>query len=94
LDGFEMDPNAIVLDYKVLKSKRIFNAPVYENGAQIENRIPDFRQLLYWNPDAILSNKNKFSFYTSDIKGNFIISIQGVNKDGKILNTKLPFSVH
>jgi len=94
LDGFEMDPNTIVLDYKGLQSKRIFNAPVYENGAQIENRIPDFRQLLYWNPDAILSNKNKFSFYTSDIKGNFIISIQGVNKDGKILNTQLPFSVH
>lgn len=93
LEGFEMDPNAIVLDYKGLQSRRIFNAPVYEKGAQIESRIPDFRQLLYWNPTANIEQKNKFSFYTSDIKGNFIISIQGVNKDGKLLNEQLPFTV-
>jgi hypothetical protein len=93
LDGFEIDPNAIVLDYKGLQSKRIFNAPVYENGAQIENRLPDFRQLLYWNPKAVIGKKNDFSFYTSDVKGNFMISVQGINKNGTILNEYIPFSV-
>ena len=93
LEGFEIDPNAVVLDYKGLQSKRIFNAPVYETGAQFESRLPDFRQLLYWKPDALLGKKNKFSFYTSDVKGNFIINIQGVNKEGAILNQYIPFSV-
>jgi hypothetical protein len=93
LEGFELDPNAIVLDYKGLQANRIFNAPVYESQAQIENRLPDFRQLLYWKPDAKIGNKNSFSFYTSDLKGNYIISVQGINKEGVLLNQQLPFSV-
>ncbi len=93
LEGFEIDPNAIVLDYKGLQANRIFNAPVYESQVQIENRIPDFRQLLYWKPDAKIGNKNTFSFYTSDLNGNYIISVQGINKEGAILNQHIPFSV-
>jgi hypothetical protein len=93
LDAFEMDPNAVILDYKGLQSKRIFNAPVYETEAQIENRLPDFRQLLYWKPDALIGKKNNFSFYTSDMNGNFMISVQGINKDGSIFNQNIPFTV-
>jgi hypothetical protein len=93
LDAFEMDPNAVILDYKGLQSKRIFNAPVYETEAQVENRLPDFRQLLYWKPDALIGKKNNFSFYTSDMNGNFMISVQGINKDGSIFNQSIPFSV-
>jgi hypothetical protein len=93
LEGFEIDPNAIVLDYKGLQAKRIFNAPVYENGNQQENRIPDFRQLLFWKPDLQINKKQNLSFYSSDSKGNYIISIQGISKDGKLLNNTASFEV-
>ena len=93
LDAFELDPNAVVLDYKGLQSKRIFNAPVYENELQIESRMPDFRNLLYWKTDATIGKNNTYSFFTSDLKGNYIISIQGVNKNGNMINEYLPFSV-
>jgi hypothetical protein len=93
LEGFEIDPNAVVLDYKGLQAKRIFNAPVYENGDQQENRIPDFRQLLFWKPDLQIDRKQKLSFYSSDSKGNYIISVQGLSKDGKLLNQTAVFEV-
>jgi hypothetical protein len=84
MDGYELDPNAIVLDYKGLQANRIFAAPVYDTQNQIENRLPDFRHLLYWNPTiSIKGNKAKqISFFTSDSKGNFLISIQGLSNKG------------
>jgi hypothetical protein len=93
LDSYELDPNAIVLDYKGLQSKRVFNAPVYENGIQQESRLPDFRELLYWNPNVVIHKKNSIPFYTSDVPGNYIISVQGINKDGALFNQTIPFIV-
>ena len=51
---------------------------------EIENRLPDFRHLLYWNPTiSIKGNETKqISFFTSDLKGNFLISIQGISNKG------------
>ena len=84
MDSYELDPNAILLDYKGLQANRIFAAPVYDTQNQIENRLPDFRHLLYWNPTiSIKENEAKqISFFTSDSKGNFLISIQGISNKG------------
>jgi hypothetical protein len=46
---------------------------------------PDFRQLLYWNPSILLSADNKnmrIEFYSSDIKGDFIIKIDAISSQG------------
>jgi len=84
MDGYELDPNAIVLDYKGLQANRIYTAPVYDTQNQIENRLPDFRHLLNWTPSInIKGNEAKqISFFTSDSKGNFLISIQGISNKG------------
>ncbi len=84
MDGYELDPSSIVIDYKGLQANRIFAAPVYDTQNQIENRLPDFRHLLYWNPTiSIKGNEAKqISFFTSDVKGNFLISIQGISNKG------------
>jgi hypothetical protein len=93
LEAFELDPNAIVLDYKGLQAKRVFNAPVYDNGLQQESRMPDFRQLLYWNPTLQIEKRKSVQFFTSDVPGNYIISVQGISKDGSLLNQSIPFNV-
>jgi hypothetical protein len=84
MEGYELDPSSIVLDYKGLQANRIFAAPVYDTQNEIENRLPDFRHLLYWNPTiSIKGNETKqISFFTSDLKGNFLISIQGISNKG------------
>lgn len=57
---------------------------------------PDFRQLLFWMPDQILSpdcRELNFSFYTGDLKGDYIIKIEAISSAGeKIVSTK-PFKV-
>ncbi len=47
------------------------------------SRIPDRRNLLYWNPDVQLSaDKNTtISFYTSDNRGDYIVFIRGKNNN-------------
>jgi hypothetical protein len=84
MESYELDPNSIVLDYKGLQTNRIFAAPVYDTQYQIENRLPDFRHLLYWNPTISINGNEtkKISFFTSDVKGNFLISIQGISNKG------------
>jgi hypothetical protein len=93
LESFEIDPKAVVLNYSGLQDRRIFAAPVYETQAQIDSRIPDFRQLLYWNPNLNFDKKIATSFYSSDVSGKYYISIQGVDKKGKILNESSIFEV-
>ncbi len=45
---------------------------------------PDFRQLLYWNPNFEINStqSSNFEFYTSDHIGNYIIKIEGITSDG------------
>lgn len=95
LDGFMPDPNATVIDYPGLQLSRRFYSPVYETVAQQTSRIPDFRDLLFWNDDASLSDDGKGSvnFYTSDQTGTYKVVITALTKDGSIAETTLTFNV-
>lgn len=80
----EIDPHAVVVDYEGMQLQREFYSPVYETESQINSRLPDFRNLLFWSP-SLLSNKEgkgKLSFYTSDFTGNYIGVIQGLSEKG------------
>lgn len=50
-----------------------------------KSRVPDFRSQLLWEPEINTTYK-KISFYTSDIKGDFTIEINGFNNKGKPIN--------
>lgn len=66
----------------------------YYNAETKDNRIPDFRNQLLWLPEVALSEKNnKISFFTSDIPGNYEISIEGFTENGKPISTKEYFEV-
>jgi hypothetical protein len=93
LEAFEIDPTAVVLNYKGLQEQRIFAAPVYETQFQIDNRTPDFRQVLYWNPHFKFNQNGKQAFYSSDIPGKYVLNIQGISSSGKFLNEHVYFEV-
>jgi hypothetical protein len=62
-----------------------------------DSRIPDRRNLLYWNPDIQLSvgQKTTISFYTSDNKGDYVVYIFGKdNGDEREVFGKYFFSVN
>jgi len=83
LGGLEPEPGAYAFDFEGLQMERKFYSPVYSSAKQSE-RIPDFRNVLYWKPILAASGKeaNEVSFFTSDETGLFIVVVQGLTEDG------------
>jgi len=96
LGGFELDPQSVSLDYEGLQRRREFYSPKYEIQKQIESRIPDQRNLLYWNPSVITDKNGKYQveFYTSDVDGDFKIEIEGITKNGLAGSARSSFRVN
>jgi hypothetical protein len=85
LEGYELDPNSLVVEYDGLQFEREFYSPKYETTSQQQSRLPDYRNVLYWSPK--LESKNgsaSFSFYTSDIPGKYIVIVQGISSSGLV----------
>ena len=84
-----------VFDYDGVQEKRIFYQPAYENTTKTNKRLPDFRTLLYWNPDLQLNANNEvdISFFTSDKTGKFKGVIQGLTQDGQPIYHTFDFKV-
>jgi hypothetical protein len=53
-----------------------------------ENRIPDYRNTLYWNPSVKSGSdgKARIEFWSSDNKSDYIINIQGINQEGEMFS--------
>ncbi len=82
---FEPDPGALVVDYEGLQLNREFYSPDYATPEMLYSRLPDFRNVLYWQPDLNADEKGKAvaTFYTSNQPGKYRIVIHGITKDGK-----------
>jgi hypothetical protein len=95
LGGFEIDPHAVILDYEGMQLQREFYSPVYGTTQQLNSRLPDFRNVLYWEPNAGTNaqGKSTLQFYTSDLPGRYIISIEGITPNGDAGSKVLYFEV-
>lgn len=84
LEGYAIDSELMNLKYEGLQLEREFYTPTYGPEAENTSRKPDFRHLLHWAPDVNSSDdgQQQLSFYTSDLKGKFIIVVQGVTPQG------------
>ncbi|MDJ1473676.1 hypothetical protein [Xanthocytophaga flava] len=95
LAGFELDPHALVQAYEGMQNKREFYCPKYDTPATRASRLPDFRNLLYWNPEVHTESdgKKKLDIYSSDQQGKYLVVIQGITSDGKTGYTYTTFDV-
>ncbi|WP_054412438.1 hypothetical protein [Hymenobacter sp. DG25A] len=84
LAGFPLSSNVLMQEYEGLQYHREFYAPSFETTQDQASRLPDFRTLLYWNPNVTTSSAgNKpLEFYTSDQAGKYTVVIQGLATDG------------
>lgn len=63
--------------------EKIYNNPAYVAGNNLQ-RIPDYRYQLLWKPNLKLEEKEEnISFYTSDVKGDFEVVLEGFTDEGK-----------
>jgi len=96
LDGINLDPNSLVMEYDGMQLRRKFYSPVYETDLQRKNRIPDFRNTLSWLPEIQLNAQEHkdLSFYSSDVAGDYVIVLEGITNDGKPVTKTLTFHVN
>lgn len=83
------------LDFKMLgyATPREFYSPDY--SVRSTEGINDLRTTLYWKPDIVPDSlgKSTVSFYTSDIKGTYLLRVGGITSDGKPLDSFAFFNV-
>lgn len=62
-----------------------FYEPPYYNDVVREAAFTDNRATLYWNGELYTdaSGKTTFSFYTSDLKNNYSLTVQGISEKGE-----------
>jgi hypothetical protein len=84
LAGFELNADAVVIEYDGIQKQQEFYNPNYETETQKNTRVPDFRNVLLWKPDINTSADGKASinFYTSGFSGRFLVYIQGISPAG------------
>ena len=54
------------------------------------DRIPDFRYLIYWEPNVIIgaSGEKTIRFFTGDVTGDFTVKVCGISPEGKIIRSE------
>lgn len=82
IDHKELSIQNTLIRVKGLNKPVPFRIPAHSVSDQ---RIPDFRSTLYWNPSVTTNSRGEgsISFPASDDMGSFLIRIQGVTSDGK-----------
>ena len=62
-----------------------FYSPDYSTGIMKDNRIPDFRNTLFWKPDLHTGKNGKAEvvFFTSDESSVYTIVVEGITSEGK-----------
>ena len=87
-----LDINSQLLAYEFPQDRSSFRLPVYETPAQKLSRVPDFRHTLYWNP-TLTPSERTFTFYTSDLNGDYEVTLRGITEQGEPVEMKGFFRV-
>jgi hypothetical protein len=85
----------IRLSYRVVEPVRSFVSPVYSSNDMKNSTIPDFRNTLFWNPSVKPGKEGYLTveFWTSDVVSDYIINVQGITSDGKLISVRKYFRV-
>ncbi len=95
LYGFNLQEKAEVMDYEGIQTTRKYPNPEYAKEVDKKTRIPDYRNVLYWDPQFRTNEKGEatLEFYTSDDTGLYEIRVEGIDKKGRTASSKLYIQV-
>lgn len=65
---------------------REFYVPIYESTISRYNPIKDLRSTIHWDPNIVTdeTGKSTIEFYTADGPGSYLITIEGIDLQGRI----------
>ncbi len=86
-------PNIAKFMPQGFSKSREFYSPKYDLATNESNS--DFRSAIYWNPELIANEGEpmNFNFYTSDVKGIYRVTIEGIDEEGNIGRQVFRFKV-
>jgi hypothetical protein len=92
--GIDLPENSYFFDFKTYELQDELSFPDY-SGLKSNERIPDFRNTMYWNPALPGSPGETITceFFTSDNTGEYIILVRGITEQGSILEGHCSFIV-
>ena len=84
-----------LFDYEGTQRRRLFYAPSYPDEISRESRIPDYRHTLLWMPNVQTGGNSVLTlpFYTSDLPGEYTVTVEGITKEGKTVRGIVCFGV-
>ena len=92
--GIDIPRNSRLFNFKTFEPQQEIKFPDYSINSNNE-RIPDFRNCLFWIPNIKMERDEKvrFDFYTSDNQGEYVVIVHGITADGVILEGQCNFVV-
>lgn len=90
-DFFDVMKKEFISDIEMVRPQqdKIYFSPPYQDLDSLQNRVPDFRLQLLWNPNFSITNRGtNVEFFTSDIPGDYEISLEGFTEEGESVSLK------
>jgi len=86
---FELPITAVRRTYPLFSPQGSFNSPDHSD-TNVNSRIPDMRNTLFWAPNISLGEKGQVSitFFTSDFKSDYEILVRGLTHTGQLVHTR------
>jgi len=86
LHGYQLHDRAQLVEYDGVQAMRHYVSPEYLTKSDLNSRIPDYRNVLFWDPQFQTDNKGEatLEFYTSDDVSEYEIRVEGISSDGRI----------
>jgi hypothetical protein len=95
LSVMEFDNSIFRQVYEGCQVQSNFYSPDYSGTEMKNNRLPDYRNTLYWKPDLHTDKNGKAAvdFFTSDELSDYTIVVEGIASDGKTGYSSFSFKV-
>ena len=92
--GIQLPSSLAFVEYQTITPSAAVQFPVYNPQNQTPGHSPDFKNLLYWNPNIQISaNDTTITFYTADEITDYEIIVRGKTADGSSVFGKLDIQV-
>ncbi len=95
LERYRFSPDVLTLQMEAPAASSGMIIPRYDDPQEANSRIPDLRQLLFWQPELILKEGREqiLSFYSGDLTGDYIVRVAGLTAQGQKVKYVTCFSV-
>lgn len=93
--GLTLHNSTQFFDHPGPAGHRHFYSPVYDSQEERNNRLPDYRHTLLWIPEIPIENSTSIviPFSTSDLPGEYVVTVEGLTTDGLPIYARSPIKV-